>query len=100
MYNEINFLEYESFGGEAVSAYRLAICEDDALILTELKSICSDILTGDGIENEITVFHSAKALHSFLLSQSNPFDMLVLDFQMKERNKRYGCICRRRVRLI
>lgn len=67
-----------------MSAYRLAICEDDALILTELKSICSDILTGDGIENEITVFHSAKALHSFLLSQSNPFDMLVLDIQMED----------------
>ncbi|MGN0462363.1 MAG: LytR/AlgR family response regulator transcription factor [Ruminococcus sp.] len=67
-----------------MSAYRLAVCEDDTSVLKELKRMCSEILAEEGVENEITVFPSAKALNTVLLSQSKPFDMLILDIQMED----------------
>ncbi|MGN0342645.1 MAG: LytR/AlgR family response regulator transcription factor [Roseburia sp.] len=67
-----------------MSAYKVAICEDDQLILKEMRDMCHDILETDGVEHEIALFSSAKSLNEELLNRSNPFDLLILDIQMED----------------
>lgn len=66
-----------------MSLYRLAICEDENPIRTELHSLCDEILTRDGIEHSITDFASAQELENLLRMDDNLFDLLLLDIQME-----------------
>ena len=66
-----------------MNPYRVAVCDDDAAILDNLCSLCREIFTEDGISHEITAFSNAQDLKEKLDTQSNPFDLLILDIQME-----------------
>lgn len=65
-----------------MSPYRIAVCDDDDIILDNLCSLCNDILTDDGIEYSLEPFRSAGELEKKLNTESCPFDLLILDIQM------------------
>lgn len=66
-----------------MSCYRVAICEDDDTIRTELHSLCQAILEEDGIVHEITDFSTAHKLDQLLKEKGQSFDLLLLDIQME-----------------
>ena len=66
-----------------MGVYRLAVCEDDEAILTQLHAYCHEILTEDNIEHRIEDFHSARELEQALLAEDKPFDLLLLDIRME-----------------
>ncbi len=71
------------YEGENMSVYRVAICEDDNIMRENLCSLCNDILTDDGVEYSLESFHSACELEKRLKNENFPFDLLILDIQMK-----------------
>lgn len=71
-------------GGIAVSAYRAALCEDEAAERDQLIGLCRDILDGLGIEPEIVPFASADALRQAVEGEQTAFDLFLLDIEMKE----------------
>ena len=66
-----------------MSAYRIAVCDDDNIIRENLCSLCSDILTNDSVEYRLEPFRSACELEKRLDTESCPFDLLILDIQME-----------------
>lgn len=47
-----------------MSAYRIAVCDDDDIIRENLCSLCSDILTNDSVEYRLESFRSACELEN------------------------------------
>lgn len=76
-------LEYSFIGGDGVSTYRIAVCDDDGTARETICSLCHAILTEDETAHEITAFSSADELKRTLSRESNPFDLLILDIQME-----------------
>ena len=66
-----------------MSAYRIAVCDDDDIIRENLCSLCSDILTNDSVEYRLESFRSACELEKRLDTESCPFELLILDIQME-----------------
>lgn len=66
-----------------MNIYQVAVCDDDTAILDTLCSLCREIFAEDGISHEITAFTNAEDLKAKLDTQSNPFDLLILDIQME-----------------
>ncbi len=70
-----------------MGTYRLAVCEDDRAAQEEICRLCDDILTQDGIGHRIVPFSSATELGRSLEAGAAPFDLLVLDIEMRDRGK-------------
>lgn len=66
-----------------MSAYRIAVCDDDDMMRENLCSLCNEILTNDDIEYRLASFESASALEKKLDAEGCPFDLLILDIQME-----------------
>lgn len=67
-----------------MSAYRVALCEDEAVERGQIAGLCRDIFAGLGIEPEIVSFSSAGALRQAAEGDSAAFDLYLLDIEMKE----------------
>ena len=67
-----------------MSAYRAALCEDEAAERDQLIGLCRDIFDGLGIEPEIVPFASADALRQAVEGEQTAFDLFLLDIEMKE----------------
>lgn len=66
-----------------MSAYRIAVCDDDDMMRENLCSLCDDILTNDDVEYRLASFESASRLEEKLDAEGCPFDLLILDIQME-----------------
>lgn len=66
-----------------MSIYRVALCEDDALIRSQLCDLCADILKEWSLPHTIGSFSSAEELNKYLAEHDDPFDVLLLDIQME-----------------
>ena len=66
-----------------MNTYRVVVCDDDSVILDNICSLCREIFTEDGINYEITVFSSSVDLKKKMDTQTNLFDLLILDIQME-----------------
>lgn len=66
--------------------YKLAICEDEKLILESTRSLCDAILKELEVEHEISLFSSAEELETVLDEQGDPFQLLILDIQLGEKS--------------
>lgn len=66
-----------------MSAYRIAVCDDDDIIREDLCSLCREILTDESIAYEITAFSAACELEEKLNAEGCLFDLLILDIQME-----------------
>lgn len=66
-----------------MNKYRLAVCDDDPVLLSELSGMCASILEQKKMEYEITQFSSAAQLGDVLKIKADAFDILLLDIQMK-----------------
>ncbi len=64
--------------------YRLAICEDDHVILEEICRICDEILKDMGTPHQITPFSSAVDIADILEKGEASYDLLILDIQMEQ----------------
>ena len=62
--------------------YRVAICEDEAVLRESLAGLCHTLLTGLAPEHEIAAFPSAEALSSALEAGAQ-YDLLLLDILME-----------------
>lgn len=71
-------------GGTAVSAYRVALCEDEAVERGQIAGLCRDIFAARGIEAELVPFSSADALRRAAEGAWTAFDLYLLDIEMKE----------------
>lgn len=65
-------MECSFIGGEGVSTYRIAVCDDDRAVRETICSLCHAILTEDETTHEITAFSSADELKRTLSRESNP----------------------------
>lgn len=65
-----------------MSAYRAALCEDEAVDRDQLAGLCRDIFAARGVEAEVVPFPSADALRR--APEAADFDLYLLDIQMNE----------------
>ena len=63
-----------------MSAYRAALCEDEAVDRDQLVGLCRDIFAARGVEAEVVPFPSADALRR--APEAADFDLYLLDIQM------------------
>ncbi len=68
----------------AVSAYRMALCEDEAAERDQIAGLSRDIFAAQGLEAEIVPFSSADELRRELDEKRTAFDLYLLDIKMKE----------------
>ena len=64
-----------------VSAYRVALCEDEAAERGQIMGLCREVFAAQGVEAEIVPFPSADALLA-LGAGIDAFDLYLLDIQM------------------
>ena len=64
-----------------VSAYRVALCEDEAAERGQIIGLCREVFAAQGVEAEIVPFPSADALLA-LGAGSDAFDLYLLDIRM------------------
>lgn len=67
-----------------MASYRIAICDDDPLLRERNLMLCREILTEHEIPYTITEFSSAEELEEKMETEKDPFDLLLLDIEMKE----------------
>ena len=67
-----------------MSAYRAALCEDEAVECRQIAALCRDIFVSLGVEPEIVPFSSADALRRAAEEDQAAFDLYLLDIEMKE----------------
>lgn len=70
----------------AVNKYRVAVCDDDPVLLGEIGKMCGSILDEIKIRYEIAQFPSAAELVEVLKKDADRFDVLLLDIQMQGEN--------------
>lgn len=68
----------------AVTAYRVALCEDEAAEREHLVGLSRDILAAQGVEAEIAPYSSADELLHEINKKRIDFDLYLLDIEMKE----------------
>lgn len=66
--------------------YRIAVCDDEPIFLTQISEMTSDILSSMGESCEIRKYSSASELKSMLQSNPSFFDILILDIMLGEIN--------------
>ena len=66
--------------------YRLAICEDDAVLRKGICGLCGQILDELGIAHQIQSFPDGESLEEYLDQKGQVFDLLILDIQMREKS--------------
>ena len=67
-----------------MSAYRVALCEDEDVERGQITGLCRDIFSAQGLEAEIVPFSSADELRQTVERKRITFDLYLLDIQMKE----------------
>lgn len=67
-----------------MDTYRLAICEDDAIVREGVSCFCKETLTQESIPHEIAEFSGAQELREAL--ETKTFDLLILDIMLGEGN--------------
>lgn len=65
--------------------YRVAVCDDEELLLEELSRMCDEILKSKGVEHTITSFSSAREIQD-ALNAGERFDLICLDIIMPGQN--------------
>ena len=70
--------------GASMSAYRVALCEDEAVERDQIAGLCRDIFSALGVEAEVVPFPSADDLRRTVEAGRTAFDLYLLDIQMKE----------------
>lgn len=65
-------------------AFRAALCEDEAAERDQIAELSREILHASGLEPEIVPFSSADELLRELEEKRMPFDLYLLDIEMKE----------------
>lgn len=66
-----------------MSAYRVALCEDEAAERHQIVELSRDIFAANGLEAEIVPFSSADELRQELDEKRTAFDLYLLDIEMK-----------------
>jgi len=66
--------------------YKVAICEDEPVILESTRALCEDILNELEVQHEISLFTSAEAVEAVLDEEGDPFHLLILDIQLEEKS--------------
>ena len=64
---------------------RIAICDDDKSICSQLENMIETYLLTNSIRGHIDVFYSAQSLQSFM-KQEKSYDILFLDIEMEGMN--------------
>ena len=70
--------------GASMSAYRVALCEDEAVERDQIAGLCRDIFSALGVEAEVVPFPSADDLRRTVEAGRTAFDLYLLDIQMRE----------------
>ena len=65
-----------------MSAYRVAVCEDDPADRSRLTTLCRELLSARSVEAELLPFSSADRLWAALEEGRAAFDLYLLDIQM------------------
>ena len=65
-------------------AYRVALCEDEAIEREQIAGLCRDIFSALGVQAEIVPFSSADDLRRAVEGGRTAFDLYLLDIQMRE----------------
>ena len=66
--------------------YKVAICEDEPVILESTCALCEDILNELEVQHEISLFSSAEEVEAILDEEGDPFHLLILDIQLEEKS--------------
>lgn len=66
--------------------YRLAVCEDDPVVLEGICRFCGGVLTEEHIAHEITAFSSAEELEEAIKSEKKAFHVLILDIKLEKKS--------------
>lgn len=66
--------------------YRIAVCDDEPIFLTQISEMTIDILSSMGKSCEIRKYSSASELMSILQKDSWTYDILILDIMLGEIN--------------
>ena len=67
-----------------MNPYRIAICEDDAVVGEQLVRRCYEILVERQLSSDVQLFLSATELRVQLEKDLHAFDLFLLDIQMAE----------------
>ena len=66
--------------------YRLAVCEDDPVVLEGIGRFCGEVLTEEQIAYEITAFSSAEELEAAIKGKEQAFHLLLLDIKLENKS--------------
>lgn len=77
-------VERRQGSGASMSAYRVALCEDEAVERDQIAGLCRDIFSALGVEAEVVPFPSADDLRRTVEAGRTSFDLYLLDIQMRE----------------
>ena len=77
-------VERRQGSGASMPAYRVALCEDEAIEREQIAGLCRDIFSALGVEAEVVPFPSADDLRRAVEGGRTAFDLYLLDIQMRE----------------
>ena len=63
---------------------KIAICDDDKKITTQLEDVIEDYLKQLGIRYEINIFFDGKELMQHMEKEQTEYDVIFLDIEMKD----------------
>jgi len=66
--------------------YRVAICENEPIMLDKAREMCSEILNELEVDHEISAYSSAEALETVLDEMGDPFHLLLLDINLEQKS--------------
>lgn len=66
--------------------YRIAICDDEPMFLTQISEMTASIMSAEGATCEIRKYSSVADLKEILEKEPNTFDILLLDIMLGDFN--------------